>query len=51
MIFEARVAVTEEIKIWILKWGADAEVLAPESLRNEIRSEIRKMAAIYSETD
>jgi predicted DNA-binding transcriptional regulator YafY len=30
-----------------LKWGAKAKVLAPESLRDEIRSEIEAMQKIY----
>lgn len=36
-----------EIRREILKYGADVEVLAPESLREEIRSEIKKMGAVY----
>jgi predicted DNA-binding transcriptional regulator YafY len=39
VLFEAEVAGTEEIKHWILQWGARAEVLAPDSLRREIRAE------------
>jgi predicted DNA-binding transcriptional regulator YafY len=47
MIFEAEVAGTEEIKRWILTWGARAVVLAPESLRQEIRREAEKMLKAY----
>jgi len=43
MIFEAEVAGTEEIKRWILTWGARAMVLAPESLRDELRREAEAM--------
>ncbi len=39
IIFEAEVAGTEEIKFWIMSWGASALVIEPESLRNEIREE------------
>ncbi len=41
VIFSAVVAGIEEIKIWILKWGAAAEVLAPEALRRQIADEAR----------
>jgi predicted DNA-binding transcriptional regulator YafY len=47
VIFEAEVAGTEEIKHWVLKWGAAAEVLAPGSLREEIRREAGKMVKKY----
>jgi predicted DNA-binding transcriptional regulator YafY len=47
VIFEAEVAGTEEIKHWVLRWGAQAEVLAPESLRQEIRQEAQKMVKVY----
>jgi predicted DNA-binding transcriptional regulator YafY len=47
VIFEAEVAGTEEIKHWVLKWGAKAEVLAPESLRQEIRREAEEMMKTY----
>jgi len=47
VIFEAEVAGTAEIKFWILKWGAKARVLEPESLRNEIRQEAEVMLQNY----
>jgi len=47
IIFEAEVAGTKEIAFWVLKWGAKAKVLAPESLRDEICSEIEAMREIY----
>ncbi len=48
LIFAVEVAGTEEIKHWILKWGAKAVVTAPESLREEIRREALAMAAAYA---
>ncbi|MBW1865025.1 MAG: transcriptional regulator, partial [Deltaproteobacteria bacterium] len=39
LIFKAEIAGTEEIKFWILRWGKDAVVLEPDSLREEIRME------------
>lgn len=46
-IFSARVAGTEEIKLWVLKWGAHAEVLEPLPLREEIAAEAKKVLDIY----
>ncbi len=36
-----------EIKMNILSFGADVEVLKPESLKAEIRAEIERMKALY----
>lgn len=47
IIFEAEVAGTEEIKFWIMNWGSKAEVLEPESLRDEIRTEAEAMLRKY----
>jgi predicted DNA-binding transcriptional regulator YafY len=47
VVFEAEVAGTEEIKHWIMKWGGKAVVLAPQSLREEIRREAETMARNY----
>jgi len=47
ILFTAEVAGTDEIKFWILNWGSKAEVLAPESLRNEIRAEAEVMMRVY----
>ena len=47
ILFEAEVAGTKEIEFWVLKWGAKAKVLAPETLRDKIRSEIEAMGEMY----
>jgi predicted DNA-binding transcriptional regulator YafY len=47
IIFEAQVAGTDEIRFWIMTWGSKAEVLEPESLREEIRAEAERMAGRY----
>jgi len=47
IVFEARVAGTDEIKFWIMKWGADARVLAPTSLREELKTEAETMLGYY----
>ena len=40
---------TEEIKFWVMSWGAKAVVLEPESLRQEILTESENLAERYSE--
>lgn len=49
VLFEAKVAGTREIKLWVLRWGAKAQVLAPQSLRQEIRIEAAEMLARYTD--
>lgn len=48
LLFEAQVAGIEEIKYWVLQWGAQAEVLAPRSLRRAIQAEAEAMASCYA---
>lgn len=47
IIFETEVAGIDEIKFWILQWGASAKVLEPESLREKIQSEVEAMDLMY----
>jgi len=49
IVFEAQVAGTNEIRFWIMTWGSKAEVLEPESLREDIRAEAERMAKRYEE--
>jgi len=42
------VADFREIKLKILQFGADVEVISPEELRREVRQEIEKMAKTYT---
>jgi len=49
LIWQARVSGSREIRIWILGWGADAEVLEPESLRDEVAAQLRKAAELYAD--
>jgi predicted DNA-binding transcriptional regulator YafY len=51
VVFTAKVAGIEEIKIWVLKWGASAEVLAPRSLRRQLAGDAEAMMAIYQGSD
>jgi predicted DNA-binding transcriptional regulator YafY len=47
IIFEAEVAATQEIKSWVMSWGSKAEVLEPQSLREEIRAESEALLEKY----
>jgi predicted DNA-binding transcriptional regulator YafY len=47
IIFEAEVAGTDEIKFWSMSWGSKAEVLEPESLKDEIREEAEVIIERY----
>ncbi len=47
MLWRAVVAGTLEIRTWILGWGADVEVLAPQALRDEVAGIVRAAAAVY----
>ncbi|MFI5255382.1 MAG: helix-turn-helix transcriptional regulator [Candidatus Limnocylindrales bacterium] len=47
LVWRGRVAGTHEVRIWILGWGADAEVLEPRSLRDEVAAELRRAASAY----
>jgi predicted DNA-binding transcriptional regulator YafY len=42
------IRITPEVVTWILGFGADAEVLAPASLRKRVAREVRAMGAVYS---
>jgi predicted DNA-binding transcriptional regulator YafY len=48
VILELDVAGTREIKHWILRWGAQAQVLQPDALREEIRSEAAEILGVYA---
>ena len=47
LLWRGQVAGMREIRIWILGWGADAEVLEPKTLRDEVAAELRRAAALY----
>ena len=48
VILEVDVAGTKEIKHWILRWGSQAQVIEPDSLREEIRSEAAEILGVYA---
>jgi predicted DNA-binding transcriptional regulator YafY len=43
----AEVAVTDELRFWVMKWGGGARVLEPDSLREAVAREARDMLARY----
>ncbi|MCJ7774196.1 MAG: WYL domain-containing protein, partial [Desulfobacterales bacterium] len=47
IIFEAEVAGTDEIKFWIMQWGAGAMVIEPDSLREKVWSEASEIINGY----
>ena len=47
IIFEAETAVTSELKFWILSWGADAEVIEPQTLKEDIIGEAQSLLKKY----
>ena len=49
LILEMVVAGVEEVKHWILTWGAKAEVLEPKSLRDDIVAESKALVRRYKE--
>ena len=49
IIFEADIAITEELLSWIMSWGAKAEVLEPASLIAHIHAEALAMIKAYDE--
>ena len=48
LILTIRVAGTDEVKFWILSWGAKARVLRPRRLRDEIMSEALAVQTNYA---
>jgi predicted DNA-binding transcriptional regulator YafY len=47
LLFEAVVAGTQEIKYWILGWGSHAQILEPESLKEEICTQAMATLNLY----
>ena len=48
LLWRGKVAGLREIRIWILGWGAEAEVLEPPELRKEVAEQLSAAAAHYS---
>ena len=48
VLIEATVADTADLRWWLLGFGGEVDVLAPESLREEFRSQAQRMGTIYN---
>ena len=46
--WRATVSGTIEIRLWILSWGDDVEVLAPAALRDDVAATHRRALARYA---
>lgn len=49
LLWRARVAEPQEMMPWIRGWGPDAEVVAPEGLRQKVAKEMKQAAGLYDE--
>lgn len=47
VLFEKKTAITDEVRRWILQFGAGVQVLEPDWLAKELRDEAEKMAELY----
>jgi proteasome accessory factor B len=47
LTWRGRIAGSREIRVWIMGWGADAQVLEPASLRDDIAAELSRAASLY----
>jgi predicted DNA-binding transcriptional regulator YafY len=47
LVWRARVAGTIEIRLWILSWGDDVEVLEPAALRDDVAATMRRALERY----
>ena len=48
LVWRATVSGTIEIRLWILSWGDDVEVLDPAALRDDVADTLRRAAARYA---
>ncbi len=48
IVWQATVAGPIEVRLWVLSWGDDVEVLAPESLRDDVAATHRRALQRYS---
>lgn len=47
LTWRARLSGTIEVRLWVLSWGADVEVLAPASLRDDVAETHQRAARRY----
>ncbi|MDN5293995.1 MAG: hypothetical protein PWQ31_1300 [Eubacteriales bacterium] len=51
LLLEDEIAGVEEFLCWLRQFGYNAEILAPESLREEMRRSLEKLAQLYPEVN
>jgi len=49
LVWRATVSGTIEIRLWILSWGSDVEVIAPPALRDDVRTTLRTALLAYAD--
>ena len=49
LLFEVEVNEPREVGWWVLQWGPEAEVLEPESLRQELCETAQRLVALYAQ--
>jgi predicted DNA-binding transcriptional regulator YafY len=47
LLWRGRIAEPQEMLPWIRGWGADVEVVGPESLKNTLKCEAQRLAQLY----
>jgi predicted DNA-binding transcriptional regulator YafY len=47
LLWRARVSGTIEIRLWILSWGDEVEVVEPPALRDDVAATVRRAVARY----
>lgn len=47
LLFEVEVSEPREVGWWVLQWGAEAEVLEPDSLRQELGQTAERLVGMY----
>ena len=47
LVWRATVSGTIEVRLWILSWGDEVEVLAPPELRTDVAATLGRAAARY----
>lgn len=48
LLFEVEVNELREVGWWVMQWGAEAEVLEPESLRQELYEAAQRLVVLYT---
>ena len=47
VVVRIRARLCPELKGWVLGFGPDAEVLSPQTLREQVRNDVQRMSSVY----